>query len=296
MAWNDLSNVEGLTVPAGDWPNDPLLSRQAILDCLALVPRGKWWDLDSFVQFIHHYQPSYLRPAGDFDSWYLQDQESGEFLHGFDFWHRVEGALIRYIITQPLYFLGAVDLGGMLPKKTLSFRLTTRSKTLFNGHVSQEDEEEPLPTKVFPDGRILASASSSPAHRYQVARFCDWVDLTDNGYGYRITPTALQRALDQGLTISQIIALLEAAYQDKLHPSLLRAITRWGKEGREAFIERTIILSVKTQEVMDFLQSEPSISRYLQQILGPTAAIVKEKDLERIYSAASRHGILLDLP
>jgi hypothetical protein len=294
--WNDLQHIDGISVPADEWPNDPLLSRHAILEFLRMVPIGKWWDMDSFIQFFRYHKPSFLRPAGDFDSWYLQNKESGEFMRGFEFWDSVEGALIRFILTQPLHFLGAVDLGGVNPQKpTLSFRLTILSKFLFDAEIDIETQEDSEPVKVFPDGRILATPFSSQAHRYQVARFCDWVDLNEKGFGYRLTPSALQRAMDQNLTLQQVKSILEAANNESLHPSLERAITRWAEKGRELFIEKTIVLRVKNQQVMEFLQTNPSTSRYFHEILGATTASVKEKDLEKLFSAASRLGILVDI-
>ena len=158
------------------------------------------------------------------------------------------------------------------------------------------EEAETEPIRIFPDGRILAAPTSSQAHRYQVARFSKWVDLSEKGYSYRITPAALQEAKRQDLNVPQIIAIFEAANQDKLHPSLLRAITRWAEAGREAYIEMTLVLRVKNSGVMEQIQSEQSISRYLQEVLGPTTVMVKEKDLDKIVSAASRLGILIDLP
>jgi len=294
--WNDLQQVNGISVSGDKWPNDPLSSRHAILDFLRMIPLGKWWDMDSFIQSIHSQQPGFLRPAGDFDSWYLQNTETGAFLRGFEFWNAIEGALIRYVITQPLHFLGAVDLGGAHPGKlNLSFRLTSISKTLFDEGFQLDSQEDPTPVKVFPDGRIIASPTSPQSHRYQIARFCDWVKFNKTGTQYRISPSALQRAKDQELSLKQIRSILETTNQDTLHPSLDRAISRWAKKGREAFIEKTVVLRVKDHQVMEVLQSKPSISRYFHEILGPTTVVVRERDLDKLCSAASRVGILVDI-
>jgi hypothetical protein len=296
-SWNDLQQVKNLRTQGDVWPNDPLLSRLAVLDFLQRVPQGKWWDLDSFIHFIYSHTPGFLRPAGDFDSWYVQNAETGEFLRGFEFWNDIEGALIRHIITQPAYFLGAVDLGGMDPANRMtSFRLTPISKILFDDEPPSDVHQEPIPLNVFPDGKILAPPSSSQVHRYQVARFCDWINLSDKGYQYRISPSALQRATDQGLNLHQITSILEIAHQGSLHPSLKRALIRWSEKGGEATLEKIIMLRVKDQQVMDLLQSKGSTSRFLQEILGPTTAVVRERDLEKLWSAASKLGIFIDLP
>jgi hypothetical protein len=266
------------------------------LDFLQHVPVDIWWDFQSFIQSIQNYKPSFLRPAGDFDSWYIQDSRTEEFLRGFEHWDRVEGALIRHLLTQPLHVLGAIDLGSVLPGQPFtSFRLRTISRTLFEDEFPPSDPEQPSTIQVFPDGRILAPLTSASTNRYQIARFCDWIDLNANGYGYRITPSALQRAFDQDLRLKQIRIILETAQQDSLHPTLERALSRWAEKGREAYIEKVLVLRLKDHQAMEMLQSNPSTSRYLHEILGPTCASVKERDLEKLYSAASKLGILVDI-
>jgi len=293
--WNDLSQVVGLSFAGGKWPNDPLGSRFAVLNFLRLIPCGEWWELDSFIHDIHQHYPGFLRPAGDFDSWYLQELETDMFLRGFQYWDRIDGAFINHIITKPLHLLGATDLGFSNTDQTcISFRLTPLSKVLFDPSVQVEQRETPTPISVFINGRIMASFSSSQAYRYQIARFCDWVDLTNTGHLYRISPSALQRATDQGLSVSQVKSLLEKASEDALPPAILEALSRWERKGHEAQIEKILVLRVKDPEVIDQLQSNATTARFLQERVGPTTMVVQEKDLEKLYSAAARLGILID--
>ena len=62
--WNDLSAVPGLYSSTEDWPNDPLLSRQSILDFLQPLEVGKWWPIDDFIQSVKETQPGFQRPGG----------------------------------------------------------------------------------------------------------------------------------------------------------------------------------------------------------------------------------------
>ncbi len=107
--WNDLLAVPGLVFEGQSWRNDPGAARQAILKLLAGVPPGVWWSLESFVAAVKERQPDFQRPAGDYDSWYIRDAASGAYLRGFSNWERVDGALVRWLIEQPLAWLGAVE-------------------------------------------------------------------------------------------------------------------------------------------------------------------------------------------
>ena len=107
--WNDLLAVPGLVFEGKSWRNDPQAARQSILKLLAQTPAGVWWSTDSFVAALKERQPDFQRPAGDYDSWYIRDSRSGAFLRGFENWDRVDGALVRWVIEQPLAWLGAIE-------------------------------------------------------------------------------------------------------------------------------------------------------------------------------------------
>ena len=295
--WNDLMQMGGLNFTGDKWPNDPLASRHAVLNLLRLIPSGKWWGMDSFIHAVQQHYPSYLRPAGDFDSWYLQDTRTGIFLRGLEHWERIDGALIRYVITEPMHLLGATDLGRMEPdEKPSSFRITSRARALFDPDFQPDQEENVDSISIFLDGTILAPTSSLQSHRYQIARFCDWLDLSQSGHRYRISPSALQKAVEQGLSLNHVKSILERASENPLPPSLSKALSRWKTKGREAYVEKTTVLRLKEPGLLEQLQSNYATARFLHDKLGPTTIVVQEKDLEKLYSAAAQLGILIDPP
>ena len=109
---NELRLLPGLKCE-GDWLNDPLRARQALLTWLGKVPAdASWWSLASFVKAIHDRDPDFQRPAGDYDSWFIRSTRSGEFLRGFECWDEVDGALLRFLISGPLHWLGFLDLAA----------------------------------------------------------------------------------------------------------------------------------------------------------------------------------------
>jgi hypothetical protein len=295
--WNDLMQMGGLSFAGDKWPNDPLASRHAVLNLLRMIPSGKWWGMDTFIHAVQQHYPSYLRPAGDFDSWYLQDTQMGIFLRGLEHWERIDGALIRYVITGPMHLLGATDLGATEPDQLpSSFRLTSRARALFDPDSRTEQDENVDPISIFLDGTILAPISTPQSHRYQIARFCDWLDLSKSGHRYRISPSALQKSVEQGLSLNHVKSILERASENPLPPSLSEALSRWETKGREAYIEKTIVLRVKEPGLLEQLQSNYATARFLHDKLGPTTIVVQEKDLEKLYSAAAQLGILIDPP
>ncbi len=56
--------------------------------------------------------PRLPAPAGDYDSWFIKRASDGQYLRGFAHWEEVDGALIKYFITDILHWLGQVDLSA----------------------------------------------------------------------------------------------------------------------------------------------------------------------------------------
>ncbi|MEK6256093.1 MAG: hypothetical protein N2C13_02100, partial [Chloroflexota bacterium] len=95
---NDLRMLPSL-ISEGGWNNDPVEARSSLIAMLKNIPPNKWFSIQSFIIDIHQFNPDFQRPAGDYDSWYLKDANTGEYLRGFEHWYAIEGALIRRLIT-----------------------------------------------------------------------------------------------------------------------------------------------------------------------------------------------------
>ena len=75
---------------------------------------------------------------GDYDSWYLRDAESGEYLRGFEHWEQVDGALVYYLITGPLHWLGILHLGASEEDgEVLALRYSSWAPRLLNGQAPE---------------------------------------------------------------------------------------------------------------------------------------------------------------
>jgi hypothetical protein len=296
-SWNDLQHVPHLMVSGEDWPNDPLQTRQSTIRLIGTIPPNTWWSLEGFVQSVCEREPAFQRPAGDFESWYVQDAHTGAFLQGFEHWDTVDGAVLRYLITGPLHWLGVADLGrpsGDSP--VTSFRLTGAAAALTDPAASLTIREGTALAKVTAGGRLHLPLQTMHALRYQIARFTDWEALDDEGYHLHITPSALQSAVDQGLQIDHIRTILQSACEDALPAPLLAALERWAAQGTEAHLQRDLILHLSDPALLETLRKNRSTARYLREALGDRAVIVREVDWERLRDASARLGILIDPP
>jgi hypothetical protein len=297
-AWNDLSLVDGLRPAGHEWPNDPRHGRQAVLKLLEQLTAQVWWKIEPFVQSVRESQPGFQRPAGDFDSWYLQDSRSGAPLRGYRSWDAVDGSYLRQMLAGPLYWLGAVDLGSdETEAPARAFRLTP----LFERRGGlQPGDAAPQPTgakvQLHADGRLAIPPGVPAGLRYQLARLSAWEGLDGQGYHYRLTPASLAQAAEQGLQPEFVLSLLETASERPLPANLQRAIARLKEHGVEARIDTRTVLQVADSTVLDKLFADQHTARFLETRLGDNAALIGGDNWRPLCQAAARLGLLIEPP
>jgi hypothetical protein len=268
-----------------------------MLELLKGIPLGDWWDFNLFLEDVRTSHPGFLRPTGDFDSWFLQDAHTGAFLDGITHWNAVEGALLHFMLSGPLHWLGAADLGKTYGDQSITcFRLTPAAAILSDPKSSLTIKATTKTATVHRDGQISIPRGAVRALRYQIARFTTWEPMDEENYHYRLTPRMLDSAKQQGLQVEHIRQILSDATSGSLPKSLLNALDRWSKRGTEASINHVFVLRAKNPSVIEELQKTKTTSRYLEQTLSPTAVIVSERNLENLCREATRLGILIDPP
>lgn len=292
-SFNDLRLVPDFEAE-GEWKNDPLRARRAVLDFLFTVPGAfavsrdlaerPFWSLPALVAAVRQTDPDYQRSAGEYDTWYLRDKASGEYLRGFEHWGAVDGALLRFIITGPLHWLGIVDLAAS------AFRFTNWAANLFNVEPPKGLESESVNFNAGSDGRLRLPRLTQRAVRYQIARFSSWERISQEMYVYRLTPASLALAGKQGLRLSHLLMLLRKHAQPT-PPSLVQALERWEEKGSPARVDRLMVMRVKDPELLQMLRAS-KLSRFLGEPLGPTAVIVRAAAVDKLLDGLVEMGYL----
>jgi hypothetical protein len=288
--FNELKLMPSL-VCEGEWTNQPLETREFLLNLLDEIPAGKWWSLNAFVRDIKQKYADFQRPAGDYDSWFIKRASDGQYLRGFAYWDEVDGALIKYFITDILHWLGEVDL---------SIVEGTAEPTAFRVSSFTGEKEERGKVAITSGGKISIPRDAPRAVRYQVSRFCEWEDVSrvakrteakDYEYRYRITTNSLTKAKEQGLKVEHLLALL-AKYSDAgIPPALVKALKRWEVNGTEARVETQVVLRVTRPEILEEMRKSRA-AKYLGEMLSPTAAIVKSGAIQKAMEVLMELGVM----
>lgn len=292
---NELRQLPGLKFE-GEWENHPLRARQAVLRWVGQVPAGQWWSLASFTRHIREHDPDFQRPAGDYDSWFIREESSGNFLRGFERWDEVDGALVRFLVCGPLHWLGFLDLaypagGGA----ATAFRFSSWAEDLFHAGVPVGLPAEEGRLKSTSTGRLILPRLFPRAARYQIARFCLWEEERAEEYHYKVVPTALERAARQNLRPRQLTGLLRKyAENGAVSPLLIHALERWESAGTQAVVERAVLLRLAVPEILPALKKSRA-ARFIQEEISPTLLLLRPGTEEKVLEALSELGYLGDV-
>lgn len=298
--FNELRLLPDLSAE-GEWKNDPQRARYSVLGFLSTVPGSleseerPFWSLSALIEDVRQKYPDFQRPAGDYDSWYIRDLLSGEFLRGFAHWERIDGGLIRYLVCGPLHWLGILDLAASGPlddpqAKITAFRYSAWAAKLLKGAPPESLPAEEAPIQVRSDARLVVPRLASRPLRYQLARFGIWEKEAPDHYQYRLTPASLLHARQQGLTTNHLLSLLRR-HAPAISPSLVKAIERWERNGLEARLETVSVLRLSTPELLQAVRNSRA-ARFLGEPLGPTAIIVKTGAMDKVLAVLAEMGYL----
>lgn len=270
----------------GEWKNQPLVTREFLLDLVNAIPQNKWWSIPAFIRSIKEKFPDYQRPAGDYDSWFIKRTSDGQFLRGFAYWDQVDGALIKYFI-QILHWLGMADLASPEEgKEATAFKILSKVE----GQKSNVDGK----IVVASNGKIAISRYFSRAVRYQISRFCEWDDEKEDEYQYHVTARSLTHAKEQGLKAEQLLSLLVKYTNGNVPPALVKALKQWDAHGTEARVEKLLVLRVNRPEILEEMRKSKA-SKFLGEILSPTAVIIKSGAESKVLAALAEMGLLSEI-
>ncbi|MEJ2448283.1 MAG: helicase-associated domain-containing protein [Anaerolineales bacterium] len=294
----ETANLELDLVPDFEIDGEPELEnlnvRQKILDWLESLPAGDWWSIGSFIAQIKERDPDFLRSGGEYDSWFIKQSDSGEFLSGFQHWDDVEGSLLRYFLVGPLHWLGLLDLGAPDEElQPLAFQKSELYSDFVSGRIPPLEVERDTIVQIRSQGEIRIPQDVPHRIRYQIARFCDWYPLKAEAYQYRISPDSLARAEAQGLRVAHLLSLLEN-HAEAIPPNISKALQRWESQGSQASIESKLVLRLGTPAVLKSLKKTRA-ERYILEQLGPTAVIIRPGSQQKVAQALLELGFFSDI-
>lgn len=224
--WNDLCRTPGLDcAETGNWQNDPLQTRAAVLQLVSRLQPGAWYSQSEVIRAIRETEPDFQRPTGNYDTWYIRSTNTQEFLRGFEQWDAVEGALLRFLFRGPLYWLGALDLAEPSAGDDLQISLSRWGSTWLGQDTPQPYEAPHGRISVGEDFTVTVPAGTPLGDRFRVERFATW-QTGEPDFIYQINQRGLKRAAEEGIPADKVLEFL-AARARQVPPKVVAALERF---------------------------------------------------------------------
>lgn len=292
--YRDMWHVRGLHVDydAG-FPYDPLLGREAMVEFLRQVaPASEWFAVDELIDAVKVIDSDFQRPGGDYESWYIRN-DAGEYLHGYESWDAIEGALIDFYIKGPMHWLGLTDIS----EDAARFTAYGRAYIGLSDFPNPPDPGDLI--TINDDGVLVVSRRVSRVDRFQVARFSTWGTPDSAEYYYRIDAEGIEMAAKQNITTGHILTFLNKHADGKALPERVnQLLENWQGGGgnlSEVTFERLLVLRTTSPEVLDRIYNEPSLRRYLGAKLGEMACIIRANQEDDLQVALGDVGIKVEI-
>lgn len=293
--WNDLWRVPSLKAQPTGWENNPFECRRTVLDYLVDLP-DEWVSVETFIATIKQVEPDFQRSQKDYDSWYIQN-EQGDFLMGYENWDNVDGALLRYLLTQILPWLSMVDLGMASPKgPVVAFRLTESGRRFITCRTVEAMKATYQPAQavhratVDRNFKVTISRQTNLYDRFQLARFAAFNRREGKQISYYLTPRAISQALKQGVTIDQIIGFLQRITATQPSPKLETTLRNWANRWGTVRLERVMLLHVTDEAVVEALRQHSGLRRKLSRAIDDRTLAIPANEASAVEQALTELG------
>jgi len=279
----------------GNWKNDPLKTRKFLLEIITKLHPKKWYRISDLIEWIYQKHPDFQRSGGEYNTWFIKDAASNAYLNGFENWHRVEGKLLHYFLTGPLFWLGILDLATVEEgTQPFAFRKSKWANKLLNKKPVEYETHEISDFVLQKNGTILLPIDTQRELRYQIARFCIWEEAQHKHYRYKISPTAVKRAEAQQISIGQIKILFQKYAKKPIPRNIIAALNRWDKNQSQISLERQIIIQVDSPDILDQIEKSPA-KRYIIERINATSAVTSPNNIHRLENALMEMGYFAEI-
>ena len=232
-------------------------AQRALLKFLQVVPAGVWISFDSFSQQVSLWAPELLRPR------------AAQALPPVQKWSDYERPFITESVQGPFHWLGACDIALDAAGQAIAFRVSADGLATLLGVAPQETSTPGL-IVVQPTFQVVALPRLDFRSLIQLSAFADLTRLAE-APEFKLTKSSLYRAAQAGLTLEQIVDLLQQWSHSPLPGNVQREMEEWvGRHARVTLRHSAPLLQTESEALLDQLLTDPALAPFFGQRLAPT--------------------------
>ncbi len=233
-----------------------LRMRQIVMRLMKRIEKGVWYDL-MYLPFLS--RNTYLSSLDDMqiEELFAEHSHNGSF-PAMEDPQRLAWNLVRWI-RQRLYLLGLVDLGYDKDARPVAMRLTPGGARL----IGLEGGEAPTSERVVgsivvtPDFEVVLFPTGDDLELvHDLDRFCVREKLGSLMH-FRVSCESVQRALKEGMPLSQVLTTLENNSRTPVPQNVLFSIRDWAVRAGLMVLSAELVLQCEEADTLKRLLSDP---------------------------------------
>jgi len=142
---------------------------------------------------------------------------------------------------------------------------------------------------VQPDFEIVALPGTPPAIRWELEMVAEHV-RTDHVYVYRLTRESVQRALENGRQVGDIVRLLRRHAKYGVPEHVAGAVEQWGNEFGRVRLEAVTLLRCRSGQIAEEIGSNFRFAPFLSERIGETDWIVRTDQVAELMKILAKNG------
>ncbi|MEI6043002.1 MAG: helicase-associated domain-containing protein [Chloroflexota bacterium] len=215
-------------------------------------------------------------------------------------WDYVEGEWVAEVLSEPLNWLGIIELGLNQQQRPVAFRFTALGISVLSGKTTAEEQalanqlrelantapELARPLLVQPNFDIMVLAPlQNLALLRLIDRFANQVSMGDVAM-YRINKETILRGFRGGLDATTILSVLNEHSRVPVAQNIEASVRGWDSEfGRLVVRQDATLLEVADPALLDQLMVDSNLASQIVRRYSPTIALVASDKAEAFIQA-----------
>ena len=265
---DELKRINELKIKT-DYEGNYSTCREVVLKYLKMAPIDKWIDREQLLKFIKKLDRNFLRKIVgtiytyyEYEHYYYPDQNS---------WEEEEGRFIDVVLMEYLASMGIVDLlisedyndDDIEYFKVEYFKVTQLgAHTLgINDDYKIENIEDETGIIIQPNYEIIVQEGAmKDVHCIYLDKFAE--ELSEETVSiYKISFKAMVTALDNKISIEEIIDYFEEYSQNKIPDNVLMSLNEWKEKSKKIKIRTVTIVETDDKYLLEELKNYKEIKK-----------------------------------
>lgn len=206
---------------------------------------------------------------------------------------QMANALFQWMRSR-FFLLGLVDM-GYHGGKVNTMMLNPLGAKALGIEVPDKSALKQKPLIVNPDFEIILFQDGD---NYDlITRMDRFAERTksDNAYHYKVTVSTVEKAVAEGMTVSDILTLLSENSRVGIPQNVIYSIREWAEKVKFAQIREATLLRVRNKEVIDRILQAGSLKEIVLERIAPTVLMIKpDFDRKTLSAILEAKGIFLE--